>query len=187
MTEMNRLGAVLNSLACRMQQPWRILHKDLSLKAYKIQFMQELKSTDFPNRHRFSVRVLKNLEEDPLFSTKIVFNDEAHFWLNGYITKQNFRIWAEEQPEENQELPLHPDKTTVWCGLWAGIGPYFFKNEAGQNVTVNGACYRTMLTELLLPEIKARNLNDIWFQQDGVHVIQPVKRWLYYENNSVNS
>lgn len=148
---------------------WRILHKDLGLKAYKIQLLQELKPPDLPNRHRFSLWALEKLEENPLFSTKILFSDEAHFWLDGYVNKQNCRIWAEDQPEEIQELPLHPDKTTVWCGLWAGgiIGPYFFKNEAGQNVTVNGARYRTMITDYLLPEIEARNLRDTWYQQDG--------------------
>ncbi|GFV57756.1 transposase [Trichonephila clavipes] len=38
-------------------------------------------------------------------------------------------------------------KLTVRCALWAGgiIGPYFFKNDEGHNVTVNG----------------------LWFQQDG--------------------
>lgn len=148
---------------------WRILRKDLGLKAYKIQLVQDLKPTDLPSRHRFSVWALEMFEEDPLFSTKILFSDEAHFWLNGYVNKQNCRIWDEEQPEEIQELPLHPEKTTVWCGLWAGgiIGPYFFKNEAGQNVTVNGARYRAMITDYLLPEIEVRNLNDVWFQQDG--------------------
>jgi len=95
----------------------------------------------------------------------ILFSDEAHFWLSGYANKQNCRIWAEEV----KELPLHPDKTTVWCGLWAGgiIGPYFFKNEASQNVTVNGTRYHAMTTDYLLPEIEARDLDDICFQQDG--------------------
>ncbi|GFX92279.1 hypothetical protein TNCV_1112061 [Trichonephila clavipes] len=33
---------------------------------------------------------------------------------------------------------LHPEKLTVWCALWAGgiIGPYFFENDEGHNVTV---------------------------------------------------
>ncbi|VVC43567.1 Hypothetical protein CINCED_3A023722 [Cinara cedri] len=163
MTVMNRFGAVLNSLS------WRILRKDFGLKAYEIQLVQELKPADLPNRHRFSEWVLEKIEENPLFSTNILFSDEAHFWLNGYDNKQNYRIWVEEQPEEIRELPLHPDKTTVWCGLWAGgiIGPRFFKNESGQNVTVNGARYRDMITDYLLPEIEARDLDDIWFQQDG--------------------
>ncbi|GFU50151.1 uncharacterized protein TNCV_299991 [Trichonephila clavipes] len=66
-------------------------------------------------------------------------NDEAHFWLNGYVNKQNCRIWSEANPQVYVETPLHPEKLTVWCALWAGgiIGPYFFKNDEGHNVTVN--------------------------------------------------
>ncbi|GFU83438.1 DDE_3 domain-containing protein [Trichonephila clavipes] len=63
--------------------------------------------------------------------------DEAHFWLNGYVNKQNCRIWSEANPQVYVETPLHPEKMTVWCALWAGgiIGPYFFKNDEGHNVT----------------------------------------------------
>ncbi|GFV09069.1 hypothetical protein TNCV_3723061, partial [Trichonephila clavipes] len=46
--------------------------------------------------------------------------DEAHFWLNGYVNKQNCRIWSEANPQVNVETPLHPEKLTVWCALWAG-------------------------------------------------------------------
>lgn len=148
---------------------WRILRRDLKLKAYKIQLVQELKPVDLPRRQRFALWALEKCQEDPTFSSQILFSDEAHFWLNGYVNKQNCRIWDEEQPEEIQELPLYPEKTTVWCGLWAGgiIGPYFFKNDAGENVTVNGDRYRAMITDYLMPEIEARDLGDIWYQQDG--------------------
>ena len=47
----------------------------------------------------------------------LVFSDEAHFWLNGYVNKLNCRFWSEDQPEALQELPMHPEKVTVWCGL----------------------------------------------------------------------
>ncbi|GFW70229.1 uncharacterized protein TNCV_3337471 [Trichonephila clavipes] len=46
--------------------------------------------------------------------------DEAHFWLNGYVSKQNCRIWSEANPQVYVETPLHPEKLTVWCTLWAG-------------------------------------------------------------------
>ncbi|GFX48741.1 hypothetical protein TNCV_408481 [Trichonephila clavipes] len=49
-----------------------------------------------------------------------VLCDEAHFWLNGYVNKQNFRIWSEANPQVYVETPLHPEKLTVWCALWAG-------------------------------------------------------------------
>ncbi|GFV62399.1 uncharacterized protein TNCV_4680111 [Trichonephila clavipes] len=47
-------------------------------------------------------------------------NDESHFWLNGYVNKQNCRIWSEANPQVYVETPLHPEKLTVWCALWAG-------------------------------------------------------------------
>ncbi|GFV96159.1 hypothetical protein TNCV_1871191 [Trichonephila clavipes] len=47
-------------------------------------------------------------------------DDEAHFWLNGYVNKQSCRIWSEANPQVYVETPLHPEKLTVWCALWAG-------------------------------------------------------------------
>ncbi|GFU65123.1 transposable element Tc3 transposase [Trichonephila clavipes] len=53
-------------------------------------------------------------------------SDEAHFWLNGYVNKQNCRIWSEDNPHVYVETPLHLEKLTVWCALWAG-GPLLQK------------------------------------------------------------
>ncbi|GFU13472.1 hypothetical protein TNCV_937811 [Trichonephila clavipes] len=60
------------------------------------------------------------------FHKRILFSDEAHFWLNGYVNKQNCRIWREANPQVYVETPLHPEKLTVWCALWAG-GPLLQK------------------------------------------------------------
>ncbi|GFV16400.1 hypothetical protein TNCV_1525461 [Trichonephila clavipes] len=54
------------------------------------------------------------------FHKRILFSDEVHFWLNGYVNKQNCRIWSEANPQVYVETPLHPEKLTVWCALWAG-------------------------------------------------------------------
>ncbi|GFU78647.1 uncharacterized protein TNCV_2302581 [Trichonephila clavipes] len=54
------------------------------------------------------------------FHKRILFSDEAHFWLNGYVNKQNCRIWSEANPQVHVETLLHPEKLTVWCALWAG-------------------------------------------------------------------
>ncbi|GFT79816.1 transposable element Tc3 transposase [Trichonephila clavipes] len=100
---------------------------------------------------------------------RILFSDEAHFWLNGYVNKQNCRIWREANPQVYVETPLHPEKLTVWCALRAGgiIGPYVFKNDEGHNVTVNGDRYRAMITNFFIPELKNHNVQELWFQQDG--------------------
>ncbi|GFW74183.1 uncharacterized protein TNCV_4177271 [Trichonephila clavipes] len=85
----------------------------------------------------------------PNFHQRILFSDAAHFWLNGYVNKQNCRISSEANPQVYVETPLHPEKLTVWCALLAGgiIGPYF-KNDEGHNVTVNGDRYRAVFLKL---------------------------------------
>lgn len=105
----------------------------------------------------------------PNLYRQILFSDEAHFWLNGYVNKQNCRIWSGENPKMIQQMPMHPEKCTVWCGLYAGgiIGPYFFKNQDGKRVTVNGDRYRAMISDYLIPNLDGIDLEEMWFQQDG--------------------
>ncbi|GFT58875.1 transposable element Tc3 transposase [Trichonephila clavipes] len=81
----------------------------------------------------------------PDFHKRILFSDEAHFWLNGYVNKQNCGIWSKANPQVYVETPLHPEKLTVWCALWAGgiIGPYFFKTDEGHNFQQDGASCHT--------------------------------------------
>ncbi|GFX78368.1 putative transposable element [Trichonephila clavipes] len=108
--------------------------------------------------------------QEPIKQKNTLFSfDEAHFWLNGYVNKQNCRIWGEANPQVYVETPLHPEKLTVWCALWAGgiIGPYFFKNNEGHNVTVNGDRCRAMITNFFIPELNNHDVQELWFQQDG--------------------
>ncbi|GFV92118.1 hypothetical protein TNCV_1895541 [Trichonephila clavipes] len=72
------------------------------------------------SRHRFVEWAQNEIAVVPDFHKRILFSDEAHFWLNGYVNKQNCRIWSEANPQVYVETPLHPEKLTVWCALWAG-------------------------------------------------------------------
>ena len=92
------------------------------------------------------------LTEDADFGKKIIFSDEAHFDLGGYVNKQNCRIWGTENPHAYIEKPTHPKRVTVWYGFWSRgiIGPFFFENEQEEAVTVNGARYRAMLNEFFV-------------------------------------
>ncbi|GFU22372.1 uncharacterized protein TNCV_5139371 [Trichonephila clavipes] len=47
------------------------------------------------------------------------------------------------------------------------IGQYFFKNDEGHNVTVNGDRYRAMITNFFIPELNNLDVQELWFQQDG--------------------
>ncbi|GFX41658.1 hypothetical protein TNCV_3110541 [Trichonephila clavipes] len=69
---------------------------------------------------RFFERAQNEIAVVPDFHKRILFSDEAHFWLNGYVNKQNCRIWSEANPQMYVETPLHPEKLTDWGALWAG-------------------------------------------------------------------
>ncbi|GFV19283.1 hypothetical protein TNCV_1935001 [Trichonephila clavipes] len=71
-------------------------------------------------RRRFIEWAQNEMAVVPDFHKRILFSDEAHFWLNGYVNKQNCRIWSEANPQVYVETPLHPEKLTVWCALRAG-------------------------------------------------------------------
>ncbi|GFS87021.1 hypothetical protein TNCV_1406921 [Trichonephila clavipes] len=71
-------------------------------------------------RRRFVEWAQNEIAAVPDFHKRILFSDEAHFWLNGYVNKQSCSIWSEVNPQVYVEAPLHPEKLTVWCALWAG-------------------------------------------------------------------
>jgi hypothetical protein len=77
----------------------------------------------------FATWAWNRLEENVDFGQKIIFSDEAHFHLSGYVNKQNCRIWGTENPHAVEEKPMHPQRVTVWCGFWSKgiIGPFFSK------------------------------------------------------------
>ncbi|GFU60068.1 putative DD41D transposase [Trichonephila clavipes] len=98
------------------------------------------------------------------FHKRILFSDEVHFLLNGYVNKQNCRIWSEANPQVYVETPLHLEKLT---GALYWLVESFFKNDEGHNVTVNGDRYRAMITNFFIPELNNHDVQELWFQQDG--------------------
>ncbi|GFS51821.1 uncharacterized protein TNCV_2959231 [Trichonephila clavipes] len=84
------------------------------------QFGLVIHQNDHQARRRFVEWAQNEIAVVPDFYKRILFSDEAHFWLNGYLNKQNCRIWSEANPQVYVETPLHPEKLTVWCALWAG-------------------------------------------------------------------
>ncbi|GFV78272.1 hypothetical protein TNCV_94321 [Trichonephila clavipes] len=78
-------------------------------------------------RRRFVEWAQNEIAVVPDFHKRILFSDEAHFWLNGYVNKQNCRIWSEANPQVYVETPLHPEKLT---GALYGLADHF-KNDEG--------------------------------------------------------
>ena len=103
------------------------------------------------------------------FWQKNNLSDEAHFDLGGYVNKQNCSIWGTENTNAYIEKLTHIKRITVWCGFWFRgiIGPFFFENEQGEDVTVKGDRYRAMLNDFLFTKIEEKDVDNIWFQKDN--------------------
>ncbi|GFW13133.1 uncharacterized protein TNCV_3330651 [Trichonephila clavipes] len=69
-------------------------------------------------RRRFVEWAQNEIAVVPDFHKRILFSDEAHFWLNGYVNKQKCRIWSEANPQVYVETPLHPENRLRFMGWW---------------------------------------------------------------------
>lgn len=52
-----------------------------------------------------------------LANEQLIFTDEAHFRLDGYVNKQNHRFWGALNPYFSVSKPLHPLKLTAWAAI----------------------------------------------------------------------
>ncbi|GFU43515.1 putative DD41D transposase [Trichonephila clavipes] len=100
-----------NALPYRTVERFQVIYSQFGLAIHQ---------NDHQARRRFVEWAQNEIDVVPDFHKRILFSDEAHFWLNGYANKQNCRIWSEDNPQVYVETPLHPEKLTVWCALWAG-------------------------------------------------------------------
>ena len=162
------------STHCRSQQlnisetslRW-ILHKELGMTPYKVQLVQELKPIKHPMRFRFAKWACGRLTKDADFGKKK--SSWSSFWSCRACKQAKLSHLAHRKPARIHWKADAPKRVTVWCGFWFRglIGPFFFENEQGEFVTVNGDRYRAMLNEFLFTKIEEENIGNIWFQQDG--------------------
>ncbi|GFW72762.1 uncharacterized protein TNCV_1266061 [Trichonephila clavipes] len=83
------------------------------------QFGLAIHQNDHQARRRFVEWAQNEIAVAPDFHKRILLSDEAHFWLNGYVNKQNGCIWREANPQVYVETPLHPENCLVrFMGWW---------------------------------------------------------------------
>ncbi|GFV11443.1 putative transposable element [Trichonephila clavipes] len=92
--------------------------QSISCQVIYSQFGLAIHQNDHQARRRFVEWAQNEIAVVPDFHKRILFSDEAHFWLNGYVNKQNCRIWSEANPQVYVETPLHPEKLTDVQELW---------------------------------------------------------------------
>ncbi|GFV02679.1 hypothetical protein TNCV_2743521 [Trichonephila clavipes] len=99
---------------------WGTVGYGCSCQVIYSQFGLAIHQNDHQARRKFVEWAQNEIVVVSDFHKRILFSDEAHFWLNGYVNKQNCRIWSEANLQVYVETTLHPEKLTVWCALWAG-------------------------------------------------------------------
>lgn len=109
---------------------WKILYKNLDFSAYKVSVHQLLKESDISVRMTFEAEMREKIDDGVIVIDKIWFSDEAHFYLHGYVNRQNFRILGTEKPNFVMERPLQPKYLSVWMAIsgCGAIGPFFFSD-----------------------------------------------------------
>ena len=177
----------------------RIL-KDLKQYPYRLRKLHELKEPDYNNRLLFSNWFLEQCEADSHFEDLVLYTDEAHCELSGTINSHNAVYWGTQRPTEVLQSPLHSPKVTIWCAISSSglIGPYFFEDQSGATVTVDGARYKRLLSHTFYPDLMNFTFsrpeeNHLfappdstpnnpphrwWFMQDGARPHLPARRWI---------
>ncbi|GFX55162.1 uncharacterized protein TNCV_1156231 [Trichonephila clavipes] len=111
----------VHDLELAVQDLWTHLPQDnISCQVIYSQLGLAIHQNDHQARRRVVEWAQNEIAVVPDFHKRILFSDEAHFWLNGYVNKQNCRISSEANRQVYVETPLHPEKLTVWGALWAG-------------------------------------------------------------------
>ena len=127
-------------------------------------------------RKNFS-EMIRDMHESDI--GRILFSDESHFYLDGYVNQQNIRTCAPEKSDFKMEKSLSRRKLTVWCGFsWQITLLSFFFAE---NTIFNGESYRIMISEHVVKNLKARrSLSRTIFMQDGApaHIAIDIKKLL---------
>ena len=120
----------------------------------------------YPSVKRICLCIRSTYRRCRFWQQKIFFSDEAHFDLGWYVNNQTCRICGIKNPHAYIEKPTYPKRVAVWCRFWSRgiIGPFFFENEQGEAVAVNGNHYRVMLNEFLFTKIEEKDIGNIWFQ-----------------------
>ena len=97
---------------------------------------------------------------------------------NGTVNKQNCRIYATEDPQEIQEVPLHDEKVTVWCGVSAKtvIGPFFFHDDQFCDANYSSKAYATVLVSTRRRST-AHKLHNNRFSEEIVSGPFDVEKW----------
>ncbi|KAJ8962172.1 hypothetical protein NQ318_018129 [Aromia moschata] len=90
------------------------IFKKVKYHPYRVRLIHELAEDDFDRRTEFCEYMMDHNNQNNGFIANILFSDEATFFLNGHVNRQNTRYWSQENPHWMQEYHTqHPQKLTA--------------------------------------------------------------------------
>ncbi|GBL85126.1 hypothetical protein AVEN_221339-1 [Araneus ventricosus] len=158
------LSEELHQTGLKRSSMQKILRNSLRMFPYKIQSQQAIPIKAVQQRFDFANEILTMIDNEEFDVGCIWFTDEAHFHLNGFVNKQNWRFWGTENPHLCEEKPLHLPKVTAWVAVCSRgiIGPSFIRE------TISSECYITILEQFVSTQLALEDRPRIkWFIQDG--------------------
>lgn len=151
----------------------RIIQKSGN-RPWKIASVQELFDADEDRRMEFCTFIMEKMETDDSFHHKILFSDEAIFYLDGSVNKHNLHYYSIENPHLVLPHTIKTKGLTVWAMIgYNGLCALDISRE-----TMNGARYLSILKEKVYPYLCHRK--QLIYQQDGApaHFHHEVREFL---------
>ncbi|GBN06981.1 hypothetical protein AVEN_203085-1, partial [Araneus ventricosus] len=121
----NSARRIASQTGLKRSSTQKISRNSLRMFPYKIQSHQTTPIKTVRQRFDFANEILAMIDNEGFDVGCIWFTDEAHFHLNGFVNKQNWRFWGSENPHLCEEKPLHSPKVTAWVAVFSRgiIGP----------------------------------------------------------------
>ena len=141
-----------------------MLRTELNKFPYKVQLKEKQTPQTKKKRVDFANIMSNRIESEKKFLQKILFSDEAHFHLSGYVNRQNMRFWGDENPHHAVEGPKTRAKVTVFVALSQDsglIGPYFFEDDDGKTETIKTDNYIKLIKQKVIPALKRKGVYEI--------------------------
>ncbi|EEZ97614.1 hypothetical protein TcasGA2_TC012948 [Tribolium castaneum] len=158
---------------------WRILHEQNLHPFHRVK-VQELLSEDLEKRRIFCRWILENHQQDPSFSSRILFTDESCFHRKGVLNMRNMHVWADANP--HAVFVNHTQQNfriNYWMGFLGNhlLGPWRLPD------ILTGQEYLSFLENHLpelLEDLPLADRVGMWFMQVGAppHFAVDVRQWL---------
>ncbi|GBN00934.1 hypothetical protein AVEN_150868-1 [Araneus ventricosus] len=157
----NTVRRIASETGLKRSSAQKILRNSLRMFPYKIQSHQAIPIKAVRQRFDFMNEIFTMIDNEGFDVGCIWFTDEAHFHLNGFVNKQNWRFWGSENPHLYEEKPLHSPKVTAWVAVCsrAIIGPFCIRE------TISSERYISILEQFVSTSFEGSTNNRVFHER----------------------